>query len=133
MKDGDLAPKPLKAAHVVPLGCAIDWDNRDRAPSDRWRTAILAAEVKEARLGIDLMVVADRLWLRGQVNYDLLRSELQQYRSVLEYRSQCWNVLFEYREQLTSSYESKDFRFLLALKNVGTFLDLNGGESTDHY
>ena len=36
----------------------------------------------------------------------------------------------EYHEQVTSTYHTKDFRFMLDLKNVGTFLDLSGGDSS---
>jgi hypothetical protein len=31
---------------------------------------------------------------------------------------------------VTSTYTTKDFRFMLSLKNVGTFLDLSGGDSS---
>ncbi len=87
----------------------------------------------QARLGLDLVIVPDRLMLNGQVNYDIEKGELLQYRYFVTYRSQCWNVVAEYREQLTSSFKSEDFRFLLSLKNVGTFLDLHSGESTSNY
>jgi LPS-assembly protein len=87
----------------------------------------------QARFGFDLAIVRDRLSLNGQVNYDLEKSELLQHRYFLNYRSQCWSALLEFREQTTASFETQDFRFLLTLRNVGTFLDLNGGQSTDRY
>jgi hypothetical protein len=77
--------------------------------------------------------VPQRLSLTAQVNYDLKDAELQQHRYFVNYRSQCWSVLVEYREQLTTSFETQDYRFLLTLKNVGTFLDMHSGESTDRY
>ncbi len=66
----------------------------------------------------------------GQVNYDLENSELQQQRYFVTWTSQCWSAMVEMREQTTNLYESRDYRFLLNLKNVGTFLDIRG-ESTD--
>ena len=87
----------------------------------------------QARVGLDLGIWPERLILNSQVNYDLQKSELLQHRHLLTYRSQCWSVILEFREQITSLYETQDFRFLLTLKNVGTFLDLHGGESTDGY
>jgi len=81
----------------------------------------------QARFGFNLDVVKDRLKLSGQVNYDLLASEMQQQRYFLTYNSQCWNVVLEGREQRTSTFTARDYRFLLSLKNVGTFLDVNGG------
>ncbi|MCM2268563.1 MAG: LPS assembly protein LptD [Thermoanaerobaculia bacterium] len=87
----------------------------------------------QARFGFNVDLVPKRLTLSGQVNYDLLSSEIQQQRYFLDYKSQCWSVLIEGREQTTSSYTARDYRFLLSLKNVGTFLDINGGQSTDRF
>lgn len=87
----------------------------------------------QARFGFDLDVIQNRLSLAGQVNYDLRTSEVQQQRYFLNYRSQCWSVLLEGREQKTSTYTTRDYRFLLNLKNVGTFLDVNGGQRTDQF
>jgi LPS-assembly protein len=87
----------------------------------------------QARFGFNLELVKNRLAFSGQVNYDLLESEIQQQRYFLDYKSQCWSVLLEGREQITSRYRARDYRFLLNLKNVGTFLDLNGGESTGRF
>ncbi|MGH7338301.1 MAG: LPS assembly protein LptD, partial [Myxococcota bacterium] len=87
----------------------------------------------QARVGLDLQIVPQRLSLTAQVNYDLKDAELLQHRYFLNYRSQCWSVLVEYREQLTTRFETQDYRFMLSLKNVGTFLDLNGGDRSDRY
>jgi LPS-assembly protein len=81
----------------------------------------------QTRFGFNLDVIKDRLRLSGQVNYDLLTSEVQQQRYFLRYTSQCWDVLLEGREQTTSRFVTRDYRFLLNLKNVGSFLDVNGG------
>jgi hypothetical protein len=37
------------------------------------------------------------------------------------------------REQATTTYTTRDYRFLLSLKNVGTFLDLHGGNRAEKF
>jgi len=83
----------------------------------------------QARFGFDLQVIKNRLKLSGQINYDIERGEVLQQFYQVGYTSQCWSVVLQGREQVTSRYKTRDFRFLLNLKNVGTFLDLNGGRS----
>jgi hypothetical protein len=56
-----------------------------------------------------------------------------QQRYFLTYTSQCWSILLEMREQVTSRYTTRDVRFLLNLKNIGTFLDVHGGESAPRF
>ena len=84
----------------------------------------------QARLGLGVDVLPKRLRLSGQVSYNLQTSAIQQQRYFLSWTSQCWSVSLEYHEQVTSTYTTKDFRFMLSLKNVGTFLDLSGGDSS---
>ncbi len=84
----------------------------------------------QARLGFGLDVVPGRFSVRGQVNYDLEASEIQQQRYFLAYQSQCFSFALELHEQVTSLFESRDYRFSVTLKNVGTFLDLTGGDSS---
>jgi lipopolysaccharide assembly outer membrane protein LptD (OstA) len=83
----------------------------------------------QARLGFGLDLWPKRLRLDGQVNYDLDAAEIQQQRYFLSYFSQCYGFSLELREQVTASFESRDYRFAITLKNVGTFLDVTGGDS----
>ena len=83
----------------------------------------------QARLGFGLELWPNRLRLDGQINYDILRSTVQQQRYFLSYFSQCFGFTLELREQTTASFESRDYRFSITLKNVGTFLDLTGGDT----
>jgi hypothetical protein len=87
----------------------------------------------QVRFGFSLDVIKERLTFSGQVNYDLLDAEIQQQNYALNYRSQCWSVRLEGREQTTSTYTTRDFRFLLTLKYVGTFLDLHGGNRAEKF
>lgn len=87
----------------------------------------------QARLGFRVDVVPERLSLSGRVNYNLETSEILEHRYFINYKSQCWSLLLELREETTRGIERRDFRFLLNLKNVGTFLDLSGGERSDGF
>jgi LPS-assembly protein len=87
----------------------------------------------QVRFGFSLDVIKDRLTFSGQVNYDLLDAAIQQQNYALNYKSQCWSLRLEGREQTTSTYTTRDFRFLLSLKNVGTFLDLHGGNRAEKF
>jgi len=96
--------------------------------------AELGAKISDqARLALGVDVLPSRLRLSGAVSYDFEAAQIQQQRYVLAYKSQCWDVQLEAREQVTRSYTSRDFRFLLNLKNVGTFLDLSSGDSNSSF
>ena len=87
----------------------------------------------QARLGFAWDALPQRLRFAGQVNYDIEGSQIQQQRYFVSWTSQCWAATVEAREQVTRSFTSRDYRFLLSLKNVGTFLDLTTGDSTTSY
>ena len=70
-----------------------------------------------------------RLRLDMQLNYDFNLSLLQSQRYVFQYFAQCWGVRLEFREFESGTQETRDFRFALTLKNIGTFLDLTGGSA----
>ena len=83
----------------------------------------------QVRFNFGVDILPKRLRLDGQVNYDIEGGEVQQQRYFLSYLSQCFGFSLELREQITASYQSRDYRFSITLKNVGTFLDLTGGDS----
>jgi len=87
----------------------------------------------QARFGFKFDVVPERLQLSGQLNYDILNSEVLQQTYAIGYNSQCWGIVLQGREQITSTLKTRDYRFLLNLKNVGTFLDLGTGQSTARF
>jgi len=89
-----------------------------------------SGETRGDQLGVNLGVelVPRRLRLDAQVNYDLEDGLLQQQRYVADYASQCWGVRFEFREFRAIDRRDRDYRFALTLKNVGTFLDMTGGQ-----
>jgi lipopolysaccharide assembly outer membrane protein LptD (OstA) len=83
----------------------------------------------QLRLGFGVEVLRNRLTVGGLVSYDLLAQAVQQQRLTVAYRSSCWNVVLEFREQVTSLYRSRDLRFGLVLQNVGSLIDFRGGDT----
>ena len=69
------------------------------------------------------------LSLRGQINYDFEISELQQQRYIVDWKGQCCSISFEVRDFQSGEIRDTDYRLMVSLKNVGTFLDLTGGFS----
>lgn len=84
----------------------------------------------QARLWATLHLVPRRLTLESQIAYDIEREELQQQRYAVNYISQCYAFRVEASEFSTRQQRDFEYRFLLTLKNVGTFLDLNGRQSS---
>lgn len=97
----------------------------------RYNAELQTTTSDQVRLGTRFDIVPRRLKFTGQVSYDIENSEVQQQRYFLTWTSQCWSAMIEASEQRTSLYESRDYRFMLNLKNVGTFLDLSSGGSDD--
>ncbi|MCZ7651765.1 MAG: LPS assembly protein LptD [Thermoanaerobaculia bacterium] len=84
----------------------------------------------QLRITTGLAILPNRLLFDAQLNYDILTGDLQQQYYALVYNSQCWGIRLEAREFNYSDRRDRDFRFALSLKNVGTFLDLTGGDTT---
>jgi TonB family protein len=83
----------------------------------------------QASLGFNWAIVPNRLALRSAINYDIERELLRDMRHFLTYQGSCYTLRLEYHESKTVSTTRRDYLFSVDLKNVGTFLDLNGGES----
>jgi hypothetical protein len=70
------------------------------------------------------------LTLSSYVTYDFQRSLLRDQRHMLTYAGSCYALHVEIHEFVTTTIRRTDYLFSVDLKNVGTFLDLNGGESS---
>ena len=96
----------------------------------RYQADVGETSSDQMRVSIGLEILPKRLSLESQLNYDLLSADLQQQRYTIVYNSQCWGVRIELREFTSIDRQDRDYRFALTLKNVGTFLDLTGGDTT---
>lgn len=102
----------------------LTWYTRRNAENDRTVTDQIAFS---SSLGL-----GRRLRLSGRVGWDLEQAVLQQSRVAAAYTAQCWGFQLEYREFRADQRRDRDWRFMLSLKNVGSFLDLNGGRSSEN-
>lgn len=89
----------------------------------------------QARVWTTLNLVPQRFRLEAELGYDLKRDLLRQQRYALDYISQCFAWRLEMRERRSRSgpdeRKDRDYRFLLTLKNVGTFLDVNSHQGSN--
>ncbi|MEM6792603.1 MAG: LPS assembly protein LptD [Acidobacteriota bacterium] len=100
----------------------------------RWRALDGEETSNQVRLFTRFELLREKLFFDAQVNYNLLDnfdptgeglSRLQDQRYLLDFRSQCYSWILEFRETQYRSFEDSEVRFSLSLKNVGTFLDIN--------
>jgi hypothetical protein len=102
-----------------------------------WFTATRAEDGFETRnqaqLFLKLALVPGRLFLDTAHRFDLRSEEgvvieervLDQLYS-LRWEGSCFALRFDYTENNFLNAAGNEFRFLLTLKHVGTFLDING-------
>ena len=83
----------------------------------------------QARLGTNITLVRNRLWMQNQVNYNFDDGFMQLQRHILQYSSQCWGLRLEFLERgFRSGEESgREIRLAVSLKNIGTFFDMGYG------
>jgi len=88
----------------------------------------------QARVFGSLSLVPDKLTFDVNISFDLadppnatmkIANPLQQ-RYFLNYQGSCYSLRLEFRESRFSDITDRDFRLMFTLKNVGTFIDLNG-------
>ncbi len=87
----------------------------------------------QARVYTSIELVPSRLRYGVQANYDFVTRILQAHRHRLEFFGQCFGLLLEFRQLMTSEVDDKEIRLAISLKNIGTFLDLNGGTRETDY
>lgn len=94
----------------------------------RFRVEERKTQSNQVRLSTDLDLFGGRWGLYAQLYYDFQLQDFQQQRYIIRYNSECYGLRFEVRELTLSNRKTLDYRFALSLKNVGTFIDLNGGD-----
>lgn len=100
----------------------VRWSTRTNAESGE-------IQANQVRLGAGFPVVPRRLRLQAELNYDIERSLAQLQRYFLLFQGSCYDITLELGEFKSASRRDREFRFMMSLKNVGTFFDITGGES----
>ena len=91
----------------------------------------------QARVFTTISLVPDKLTFDANVSFDLVDRDADDptalqianpisQRYFLNYVGSCYSLQLEFRESRFSDITDRDFRFTFTLKNVGTFIDLNG-------
>ena len=83
----------------------------------------------QAALSFTWAIIPKRLTLRSAINYDIEGSLIQDQRHFLTYKGSCYTFKLEYHQSKNALSTRSDYLFSVDLKNVGTFLDINGGDS----
>ncbi len=93
-----------------------------------WNVQTGEVQNNQARLFTSL-ALGPKVKLDASLSFDLededAKNPLQQ-RYFLSYKGSCYTLQLELRESQFGLIEDRDFRFSFTLKNVGTFIDMNG-------
>ncbi len=87
----------------------------------------------QSRVFAGLEVVPTRLRYVLQANYDFVLRELLSHRHQLQFFGQCYSLLLEFRQLTTPTIDDREIRLAISLKNIGTFLDVNGGSREESF
>ncbi len=105
-----------------PSSVGVTWFTRHNAELRETRS-------NQVRFFSTLDFLRGRWGLDAQINYDFQLQEFQQQRYVARYNSDCWGLRLEVQDlNLGQQGNALEYRFALSLKNVGTFIDLSGGD-----
>lgn len=75
--------------------------------------------------------IGQRWKVSGDINYDVERDLKQLQRYFVDFKGKCFGITLEGGDYRTGGRRDVQYRFLLNLRNVGSFLDINGGSSSD--
>src|SRR6185503_19430478 len=70
-----------------------------------------------------------KLNVSSYVTYDFEKSLLRDQRHLFTFAGSCYALHLELHESTITNVRRRDYLFSVDLKNVGTFIDLNGGET----
>jgi LPS-assembly protein len=70
-----------------------------------------------------------RLNVSTYLTYDFEKSLLRDQRHLITWAGSCYALHLEFHESTITNARRRDYLFSIDLKNVGTFIDLNGGET----
>ncbi len=94
-----------------------------------WRATTGDVLTNQGTFGTTLSLFGSHLNLSSYLTYDFEKTLLRDQRHLLTYTGSCYAFHLEFHESTITNVRRRDYVFSVDLKNVGTFLDLNGGET----
>lgn len=85
----------------------------------------------QATLSFLTPIIPNKLTWRAAFSYDIERSLMRDQRHFLSFKGSCYTFRLEYHESHVGDFRRRDYLFSVDLKNIGTFLDISGGDSED--
>lgn len=96
----------------------------------RWRDVTGEVQSDQGTFGTILQLLrGGKLNLGSYLTYDFQQSLLRDQRHLLTWTGSCYALHLELHESTVGQLRRRDYLFSVDLKNVGTFIDLNGGET----
>ena len=75
--------------------------------------------------------LGQRWTVSAEVNYDVERRLKQLQRYFIDFKGCCFGITLEGGDYRLGQRRDVQYRLLVNLRNVGSFLDINGGSSGD--
>jgi LPS-assembly protein len=95
----------------------------------RWQDRTGDIVSNQATMGWTWHLFPGRLAISSQLAYDFQRELLQHQRHFVTFTGSCYTLRLEIHETRRAAFLRRDYLFSIDLKNVGTFLDLRGGQT----
>jgi len=109
---------------------ALGFQRFDFTWTPRWQATTGEVLTNQATFGASLSPLKSRhLNLSSYLTYDFEKSLLRDQRHLLTWLGSCYALHLELHESTLTNIRRRDYLFSVDLKNVGTFIDLNGGET----
>ena len=109
---------------------ALGYQRLDFTWTPRWQATTGEVLTNQATFGTTLSPLRSRhLNLSSYITYDFEKSLLRDQRHLVTWLGSCYALHLELHESTITNVRRRDYLFSIDLKNVGTFIDLNGGET----
>ena len=109
---------------------ALGYQRFDFTWTPRWQATTGDVLTNQATFGTTLSPLRSRhLNVSSYLTYDFEKSLLRDQRHLVTWLGSCYALHLELHESSITNVRRRDYLFSVDLKNVGTFIDLNGGET----
>jgi hypothetical protein len=95
-----------------------------------WKSTTGVVLTNQGTFGTTLQVLGGHLNLSSYLTYDFEKQLVRDQRHLITWLGSCYGLHLELHESTITNVRRRDYLLSVDLKSVGTFLDLNGGETT---